>query len=157
MKKATLAALKEVKGTYGIAVEYVPEPDKIIAARMGSPVVIGLGEHERFIASDAAPILKHTSKVVFLEDGEIAVITPEKHDIFKLDGGRVERDAEKIRIGNLEAAQRGGYQHFMLKEIMEGPEVVQNTLRGRLLEKEGLAKLGGLESVADEIKRKQSE
>ena len=151
-EKATLAALKEVKGTYGLAVEYVPEPDKIIAARMGSPVVLGLGEHERFIASDAAPILKHTSKVVFLEDGEIAVITPEKHDIFKLDGARVERSAEKIDW-NVEAAQRGGYQHFMLKEIMEGPEVVQNTLRGRLLEKEGLAKLGGLEAVADEIKK----
>jgi len=151
-EKATLAALKEVKGTYGLAVEYVPEPDKIIAARMGSPVVLGLGEHERFIASDAAPILKHTSKVVFLEDGEIAVITPEKHDIFKLDGARVERSAEKIDW-NVEAAQRGGYQHFMLKEIMEGPEVVQNTLRGRLLEKEGLAKLGGLDAVADEIKK----
>src|SRR3984885_6551390 len=94
-EKATVAALKEVKGTYGLAVEYVPEPEKIIAARMGSPVVLGLGEHERFIASDPAPILKHTSKVVFLEDGEIAVITPEKHDIFKLDGARVERDPER--------------------------------------------------------------
>jgi glucosamine--fructose-6-phosphate aminotransferase (isomerizing) len=153
-EKATITALKEVKGTYGLAVEYVPEPEKIIAARMGSPVVLGLGEHERFIASDAAPILKHTSKVIFLEDGEIAVITPEKHDIFKFDGARVERDAEKIDW-NIEAAQRGGYQHFMLKEIMEGPEVVRNTLRGRLLEKEGLAKLGGFESVADEIKKAQ--
>jgi glutamine---fructose-6-phosphate transaminase (isomerizing) len=151
-EKATLAALREVKGTYGLAIEYAPEPEKVIAARMGSPVVLGIGEHERFIASDASPILKHTSQVVFLEDGEIAVITPEKHDIFKLDGGRVERNAEKIDW-NIEAAQRGGYQHFMLKEIMEGPEVVQNTLRGRLLEKEGLAKLGGLESVADEIKK----
>ncbi|HEV3245446.1 MAG TPA: glutamine--fructose-6-phosphate transaminase (isomerizing) [Candidatus Paceibacterota bacterium] len=151
-EKATLAALKEVKGTYGLAVQYAPEPAKIIAARMGSPIVLGLGEHERFIASDASPILKHTSSIVYLEDGEIAIITPEKHDIFKLDGGRVERDAEKIDW-NIEAAQRGGYQHFMLKEIMEGPEVVQNTLRGRLLEKEGLAKLGGLESVAEEIKK----
>lgn len=150
--KAVVAALKEVKGTYGLAVEYLPEPEKIIAARMGSPVVLGLGQHERFIASDAAPILKHTSQVVFLEDGEIAILTPEKHDIFKLDGAHVERSAEKLDW-NIEAAQRGGYQHFMLKEIMEGPEVVENTLRGRLLEKEGLAKLGGLESVAEEIQK----
>ncbi len=153
-EQATLAALREVKGTYGIAVEYVAEPDKIIAARMGSPVVLGLGEHERFVASDASPILKHTSQVVFLEDGEIAVVTPDRHEIFKLDGAKVDRLAEKIDW-NVEAAQRGGYQHFMLKEIMEGPEVVKNTLRGRLLEKEGLAKLGGLESVADEIKKAQ--
>ncbi|MDR3571624.1 MAG: glutamine--fructose-6-phosphate transaminase (isomerizing) [Candidatus Pacebacteria bacterium] len=151
-ERAALAALREVKGTYGLAIAYALEPEKVIAARMGSPVVLGLGENERFIASDASPILKHTSQVVFLEDGEIAVITPTKHDIFKLDGGRIERKAEKIDW-NVEAAQRGGYQHFMLKEIMEGPEVVENTLRGRLLEKEGLAKLGGLEGVADEIKK----
>jgi len=151
-EKAVVAALKEVKGTYGLAAEYAPEPGKIIGARMGSPVVVGVGQHERFIASDASPIRKHTSSVVYLEDGEIAVITPDKHDIYTLKGSRVERDAEKISW-NLEAAQRGGYQHFMLKEIMEGPEVVRNTLRGRLLEKEGLAKLGGLESVADQLSK----
>lgn len=145
---AVIAALREVKGTYGLAVEYAPEPEKVIAARMGSPVVLGIGQHERFIASDASPILKHTSQVIFLEDGEIAVITPQTHDIFKLDGARVERSAERIDW-NVEAAQRSGYQHFMLKEIMEEPEAVANTLRGRVLAKDGLAKLGGLESVAE--------
>jgi glucosamine--fructose-6-phosphate aminotransferase (isomerizing) len=149
-EKAVVAALKEVKGTYGFAAEYAQEPGKIIGARMGSPVVVGVGDGERFIASDASPIRKHTSSVVYLQDGEIAVITPEKHEIYTLEGTPVERDAEKISW-NLEATQRGGYQHFMLKEIMEGPEVVRNTLRGRVLEKEGLAKLGGLESVAKEL------
>lgn len=150
-ERAVVAALKEVKGTYGIAVQYRHEPKKIVAARMGSPVVMGLGDGERFIASDASPILRHTRQVVFLEDGEVAVITPESHTIYKLEGTLVDRAAEQIEW-TAEDAQRGGYEHFMLKEIMEGPEVVENTIRGRLLEEQGLVKLGGLEAVADQIR-----
>lgn len=147
---AVLAALNEVRGTYGIAVQYKEKPEMIIAARMGSPLALGIGEGERFIASDASPILPHTKKVVFLEDGEVAVITPEKHTIYKLDSTQVDREPEKIEW-NAEQAQKGGYGHFMLKEIMEGPEVIQNTLRGRLMRNEGLAKLGGLESVKEKL------
>lgn len=151
IEKATVAALKEVKGTYGIAVQYKSDPTRIIGARMGSPVVLGLGEHERFIASDASPILRHTRDVVYLEDGEVAVITPEKHAIYKLEGTPVSREAQKLSW-TAEDVQRGGYDHFMMKEIMEGPEVIENTIRGRLVADKGLAKLGGLESVADKLR-----
>jgi len=151
-EKAALAALNEVHGTYGIALQYKKEPDRIIAARMGSPIVLGLGDGEHFIASDPSPILPHTKKVVFLEDGEVAVITPEKHRIFKLDSTRVQRNATKIDW-SAEEAQKGGYEHFMLKEIMEGPEVIENTLRGRLIPAKGMAKLGGLEGVAKQLEK----
>lgn len=151
-EKAALAALNDVRGTYGIALQYKGEPDKIIAARMGSPIVLGLGDGEHFIASDPSPILPHTKKVVFLEDGEVAVITPEQHRIFKLDASKVKREPTEIDW-DAEQAQKGGYEHFMLKEIMEGPEVVENTVRGRLIPEKGLAKLGGLESVAKQLDR----
>lgn len=151
-EKAALAALNDVRGTYGIALQYKKEPDRIIAARMGSPIVLGLGDGEHFIASDPSPILPHTRKVVFLEDGEVAVITPQKHRIFRLDATDVTRRATEINW-SAEEAQKGGYEHFMLKEIMEGPEVVRNTLRGRLIPAKGLAKLGGLESVTKQLEK----
>src|SRR3989338_5442375 len=151
-EKAALAALNEVHGTYGIALQYKKEPDRIIAARMGSPIVLGLGDGEHFIASDPSPILPHTKKVVFLEDGEVAVITPEKHRIFKLDASKVKRKATEIDW-NAEQVQKDGYEHFMLKEIMEGPEVIENTLRGRLIQEKGMVKLGGLESVSKQLKK----
>src|SRR3990167_2037849 len=149
-EKAVVAALREVKGTYGIAVQYKKDPELVIAARMGSPVVLGLCEGERFVASDPSPILRHTRQIVFIEDGEIAVLRPESHSIYKLEGTPVSRDAESVQWSP-EDAQRGGYDHFMLKEIMEGPEVIENTMRGRLLVDDGMAKRGGLESVADQL------
>jgi len=149
-EKAAFKALNEIRGTYGIALQYKGEPDKLIAARMGSPIVIGIGDGERFIASDPSPIIPHTKKVVFLEDGEVAVLTPDGHSIQKLDETGVVRDATDIDW-SAEEAQKGGYEHFMLKEIMEGPEVMVNTLRGRLIDEDGRAKLGGLERVADEL------
>ncbi len=149
-EKAALAALNEVRGTYGIALQYKKEPDRIIAARMGSPIVLGLGDGEHFIASDPSPILSHTKRVVFLEDGDVAIITPDGHTIQKLDSKKVKRKTTEIDW-SAEEAQKGGYEHFMLKEIMDGPEVVENTLRGRLIPEKGLAKLGGLESVAKQL------
>lgn len=151
-EEATLLALNQVRGTYGVAIQYKKEPERIIAARMGSPIVLGLGDGEHFIASDASPILPHTKKVVFLEDGEVAVITPQEHRIFKLDASKVQRDPMEIEWST-EEAQKGGYEHFMLKEIMEGPEVVENSLRGRLLAETGNVKLGGLESVAEQLSK----
>lgn len=149
-EKAAVAALKEIRGTYGMAIQYKGEPEKLIAARMGSPIVLGVGKKEHFIASDASPILPHTKKVIFLEDGEVAVITPETHTVYKLEGSRVSRAPEEIEW-SAEEAQKGGHEHFMLKEIMEGAEVIENTLRGRLIAAEGRAKLGGLESVAKKL------
>jgi glutamine---fructose-6-phosphate transaminase (isomerizing) len=151
-EKAALKALNQVRGTYGLAMQYKKEPKTVIGARMGSPVVLGVGENEHFIASDPSPILPHTRTVVFLEDGEMAVITPEKHKIVKLDASPVMRDSTHIEW-SAEQAQKDGYEHFMLKEIMEGPEVIRNTLRGRLIPEKGLAKLGGLDGVKDKLAR----
>lgn len=149
-EKAALAALREVRGTYGIALQYDSEPELIIGARMGAPVVVGLGDDARFIASDASPIVRHTKEVVFLEDGDVAILRPDSHEIRRLDAGRVERASQMVDWDAGEA-QKEGYPHFMLKEIMEGPEVIENTIRGRLLASEGRAKLGGLESVATQL------
>jgi len=151
-EKAALAALNDVRGTYGIALQYKGEPDKIIAARMGSPIVLGLGDGEHFIASDPSPILPHTKKVLFLEDGEFAVLTPHKHSVYKLNAKKVNRAPTEIEWSP-EEAQKGGHEHFMLKEILEGPEVIENTLRGRLIAEKGAVKLGGLESVAKELEK----
>lgn len=150
-EKAVTKSLNELKGTYGLAISCAKEPNKIIGARMGAPVVLGLGDGENFIASDTTPILRHTKNVIYLHDGEVAVITPSTHNIYNLNNDEIEKDVEVIDW-NLEQAQKSGYEHFMLKEIMEGPEVVRNTLRGRLIVDNGLAKLGGLESVKDKLK-----
>lgn len=149
-EKAVLAALNVVRGTYGIAVQYKGEPDKLIAARLGSPIVIGVGKNEHFIASDPSPILKHTKKVVFLDDGDVAVLTPSSHTIYKLSSEIVKRIPQEIDW-SAEEAQKGGHEHFMIKEILEAPEVIENTLRGRLIPTKGLAKLGGLESVEKQL------
>jgi len=149
-EKAVLAALNVVRGTYGIAVQYKGEPDKLIAARLGSPIVIGVGKNEHFIASDPSPILKHTKKVVFLDDGDVAVLTPSSHTIYKLSSEIVKRIPQEIDW-SAEEAQKGGHEYFMIKEILEAPEVIENTLRGRLIPTKGLAKLGGLESVEKQL------
>lgn len=150
-ERAALAALREVRGTYGIALQYAKDPTRVVAARMGSPLVLGIGQGEYFIASDPSPIVPHTHTVIFLEEGDIAVISPDNHVIYRLDATEVQRAAEEVEW-NTEAAQRGGYEHFMLKEIMEGPDVVHDTLRGRLLARQGNVKLGGLEGVRDQLK-----
>jgi len=151
-EKAVFAALAEVRGTYGLAIQHGKDPETIIAARMGAPIVLGLGQGENFIASDPSPILRHTKDLLFLHDGEIAVITPTRHTVYTLDAKKVDRKSETVDWDATEA-QKGGYEHFMMKEMMENPEVVENTLRGRLIESKGLAKLGGLESVADELSK----
>ncbi len=149
-EKAALKAINELRGAYGMVIQYKKEPKRLIGARLGAPVVVGLGEHEAFIASDASPILRHTRTVVFLNDGEIVSLTPDSHEIFTLDSKSITRAPEEIDWDE-QVAQRDGYEHFMLKEIMEAPEVVRNTIRGRLIPDEGRAKLGGLEAVAEEL------
>jgi glucosamine--fructose-6-phosphate aminotransferase (isomerizing) len=148
---AVVITLQKVRGTYGILVSYANEPDTIITARMGSPVVLGLGDGENFIASDATPILRHTKQVVFLSDGDIAIVTPTSHRVRTIQDAHVDRPEETI-AWNVDEATRGGYEHFMLKEIFEAPEVIQNAIRGRLIHDEGRAKLGGLETVSEALK-----
>lgn len=151
-EQAVIATLHELKGTYGLVISFKDEPEKIIAARNGAPVVIGLGDGENFIASDPSPILRYTKEVIFLNDGEVAVITPQKHKIFNLANNCfVDRQKETLDW-EVEEIKKGGYPHFMLKEIMEGSEVVINTSRGRLVEADGTVRLGGLEAVAERLK-----
>ncbi|MBY0538981.1 glutamine--fructose-6-phosphate transaminase (isomerizing) [Patescibacteria group bacterium] len=147
---AVIDTLQQVRGTYGLLISYAKEPGTVITARMGSPVVLGLGDGENFIASDATPILRHTKEVVFLNDGDIAIITPTSHRVRTLTNSEIDRPAEHVDW-DTEEASKGGYPHFMLKEIHEAPEVLENAIRGRLIAKEGRAKLGGIESVADTL------
>jgi glucosamine--fructose-6-phosphate aminotransferase (isomerizing) len=147
---SVIDTLGKVRGTYGLLISYAKEPGTVITARMGSPVVLGLGSGENFIASDATPILRHTKEVVFLNDGDIAIITPTSHRVRTLTKSEIDRPAETVDW-DTEEASKGGYPHFMLKEIHEAPEVLENAIRGRLIAKEGRAKLGGIESVADTL------
>ena len=149
---AVVDTLQKVRGTYGLLISYKNEPDTIITARMGSPVVLGLGNGENFIASDATPILRHTKQVVFLNDGDVAIITPTSHRVRTLHKTKVDREEETIDWDIAEAT-KGGYPHFMIKEINEAPEVIENAIRGRLVVKEGMAKLGGFESVKEQLSK----
>jgi glucosamine--fructose-6-phosphate aminotransferase (isomerizing) len=148
--KSVQFALNEVQGTYGIAVIYLNEPDKIIAARKGSPLVVGIGENENFVASDVSAILAYTKQVVYLEDGEMVVVYKDRFTAMTIADVEIEKEVTEITM-TLDEIDKGGYAHFMLKEIMEQPESVQNSMRGRLLFDEGTAKLGGLESVAERL------
>ncbi|MBP9728401.1 MAG: glutamine--fructose-6-phosphate transaminase (isomerizing) [Candidatus Moranbacteria bacterium] len=137
--------LKELRGTYGIAVVSVSEPEKLFVARMGSPLLIGVGRDEYFVASDVSAILAHTKKVVYLEDGERAVITRGGYVVKA--GSTVQKKAVSDIEWSEKEAKRGGYPHFMLKEIFDQPESFADALRGRLLPDEGTARLGGLREV----------
>ena len=148
--KSVQLALNEVEGTYGIAVIYRGEPDKVIVARKGSPLVVGLGEGENFIASDVSAILAYTKQVVYLDDGELAVISKDGITAKTISDKEIEKEVHEISM-SLEEIDKGGYPHFMLKEIMEQPESVKNSMRGRLLFDEGTAKLGGLREVIDRL------
>jgi len=148
--KAVQLALNEVVGAYGIAVIYQGEPDKLVVARKGSPLVLGLGENENFIASDVSALLEHTKQIVYLDDGELAVVTSDNFTVKTIADKEIEKEIHEINM-SLEEIDKGGYPHFMLKEIMEQPESVFNSMRGRLLFEDGNAKLGGLDDVTDRL------
>jgi glucosamine--fructose-6-phosphate aminotransferase (isomerizing) len=147
---AVRLALLEVEGTYGVLVISKKEPDKIIAARKGSPLVLGIGENENFVASDAAALVDHTRQVVYLEDNEIASISAKSFFTKTIQDVSINKQVEQITF-DLEQIEKGGFDHFMLKEIYEQPESLRNAIRGRLLVHEGTAKLGGLEPVMDKL------
>ena len=145
---AVVGALLQVEGTYGIGVVSTREPDTIVAARHGSPLLVAIGSGEHFVASDASAVLSHTRSVVYLDDGEVAIVRPDTYRI--LDLAAVEKVKAVTRVDwDLGTIERGGHPHFMLKEILEQPESLRNVLRGRLLEEDGDVHLGGL-NVADE-------
>lgn len=149
--RAVASALKHVHGTYGIAVVGSAEPDKIIAARSSSPLLLGVGETENIIASDASAILGHTKRVIYLEDGEVAEVTADKIHIETLAARTIRRQEETLDM-DMAQAEKGNHAHFMHKEIFETPETVVNSSRGRLIVNEGLAKLGGIEHIRDKLR-----
>jgi len=149
-KESVVNTLKMIEGSYGIAVMNTKEPEKIIAAQKGSPIVLGIGDGEYFLASDVSAIVKHTKTVLYIKDGEYVVITPTSHNIFTTNLKTRKRKAEKI-TWDTEQVKKKGYKHFMLKEIMEASEVLKNSARGRLLPKTGDVKLGGLEKITGKL------
>jgi glucosamine--fructose-6-phosphate aminotransferase (isomerizing) len=153
LTQAVCDALREVIGTYGIAVICADQPDTIVGARRGSPLIIGIGTGENFLASDANAFVggAHTKKVVYLNDYDVATITPERFDVLNLG-----TDTANVQISNLEISQedavRGKHAHFMLKEIFEQPRTVENALRGRVDNEGATAKFGGLNLTSAELR-----
>ncbi|MEK7067175.1 MAG: glutamine--fructose-6-phosphate transaminase (isomerizing) [Patescibacteria group bacterium] len=151
-KTAFFDALKMIRGAYALAVVDANDPETLYAAKISSPLVIGVGIEENFLASDPSALIGKTNNVIYLKDGEVAEIT--RHDIKIINLEKKPTPIEIVRLEwNLEQAQKGDFPHFMLKEIFEGPEVVRSALRGRLCANECAVKLGGLEQVSDALQK----
>jgi glucosamine--fructose-6-phosphate aminotransferase (isomerizing) len=151
-KDSVMETLRMLRGTYGLVIIDQKEPDKIIAARLGSPLILGLGNDEYIIASDASAIVRYTNEVIYLEDKEVALIERGNYEIFTLRNKNVNKEITQLEW-SIEKAERQGHSHFMLKEILEQPQVIEDALRGRLLVTEGQAKLGGLNDVREKLKK----
>jgi glutamine---fructose-6-phosphate transaminase (isomerizing) len=150
LEEAVIDALRQVEGAYGIAVVSSRDPSKIVAARKGSPLLIGLGDGEYYVASDASAILAHTREVVYLHDGDLAVLDRSGYRIIDLNSTTLTRGVSKIDW-DLAQMERGGFPHFMLKEIFEQPQTVASTLAGRLLLDQATAKLSGTNLSEDDL------
>jgi len=155
LEKAVQKAVAQLEGTYGLVIICKSEPDKIIGVRNGSPLVIGVADNEHFLASDVSAILKHTQKVVYLDDKEMVTVWKNDFKTKTTEDVAIQKEVQEIDW-DLEMIEKGGFPHFMLKEIFEQPETIMNAMRGRLIHNEALAKLGGLnmtEAELREIKR----
>jgi glutamine---fructose-6-phosphate transaminase (isomerizing) len=152
LEDAVAQALRELEGAYGIAVISSKEPDTIVAARQGSPLLVGVGTGENFVASDPSAVLAHTRSVIYLDEGDMAVVRPSGYQIKDRHSAPQSKEVSQIDW-DLATIERGGFAHFMLKEICEQPESVENTLRGRLLEEEGTARLTGLNLKDEDLAR----
>ena len=152
LEDAVLQALKLVDGTYGIAVVSTREADKIVVARSGSPLIIGVGANETVIASDASALIGHTTDAIYLNDGEVAVCRAGNVSLTDLASQPLSAKVEKIEA-DMSAIQKQGYDHFLLKEIMEQPTTLRSTLNGRVVPTENRAQLGGLNMSADELRQ----
>ena len=150
--KAVQIALNQVVGAYAIAVLDIKKPNEIVAARLGSPLAVGVGKDEFFIASDASPFIEYTSNAIYLEDEEMAIIRQHKEPRFR----KIKTDllftpyVKKLKL-NIEEIEKGGYEHFMLKEIFEQPQAIKDTYRGRLLVHDGLVKMSGVEDNLEKL------
>jgi len=154
LEDRVIAALQHIEGTYGIAVVAETDPGKIVVARRGSPVLLGVGDGEFLVASDVSAVLEHTRSVVYLNDGDVAVLTSRGYRVLDPEAREQERAVDDIEW-DLDAIALGGYPHFMLKEICEQSETVRSTLRGRLLVAEGTARLHGLNLTAEDCREIQ--
>ena len=155
LEEAVAAALRDVDGAYGIVVLSADEPGTLIAARNGSPIVLGLGEGENLVASDQSALLDHTRSVVYLDNGEMAVLTANSYRVRTLTTRQIDKPVNQIEW-DLATIERGGFDHFMLKEIFEQPESIENTMRGHLLEETGNVRVYGLklsDTDAKKVKR----
>ncbi len=151
LEAAVVAALHQVEGAYGIAVVSSRDPGKIVVARNGSPLLVGVGKNgENLAGSDASAVIQHTKDVIYLDEGDCAVLTADGYRIFHLELGEVQRSISHVDW-DLAAAEKGGYDHFMLKEICEQPTSLRDVMRGRLLEEEGNARLGGITLTDEEL------
>ena len=151
LTRAVMEALKEVIGTYGIAVVCADCPDLIVGARRGSPLLVGIGAGENFLASDASAIVAHTRQVVYLNDYDVVTLTPEQFRVENLGANTAAVQISQIEFST-EAAERGNFPHYMLKEIFEQPRTVENAMRGRLDTEEATAKFGGLNMTLAELR-----
>jgi glutamine---fructose-6-phosphate transaminase (isomerizing) len=150
--RAVQDALSQLRGTYGLAIIFREHPDVLIAARLGSPLVVGVGDDEHFVASDASPLVGHTQRIVYLADHEIAVVTADSLRVIHRDQGHVKHSVRDLEIGET-SAQLGNYPHYMLKEIFEQPETLQNAMRGRLDRDEATAVFGGLNLSPQQLRQ----
>ncbi|HIP50047.1 MAG TPA: glutamine--fructose-6-phosphate transaminase (isomerizing) [Candidatus Pacebacteria bacterium] len=150
-EEAVIQSLGDIRGAYALVILHEDEPQKMIAVRNSSPLVVGVANDGFALASDASAIIQHTNRVVYLDDGEMVVFAPDTYKV-KTFGGRYKKKKEQILDWDDEQAQKEGYPHFMLKEIFEQPSAVVDALRGRIILSEGLAKLGGLNSVKDRLR-----
>ena len=152
-RSAFLGALKLIEGTYGVAAIRTESPGVMLVARHGSPMVIGLGKKQMMLASDPAALVAHTRRVIYLDDGDAAELRADGFETYDLDAAPVSKEVQQIAF-DLPSIERGGYDHFMLKEIFEQPETIHNAFRGRIVRSEGTAKLGGVsEKLLRKVKR----
>ena len=150
LPEAVRQALARVSGTFGIAVIHKDLPNKVVVARRGSPIIIGVGKDEYLAASDANAFIRHTNKVIYLNDDEMAILNSDNIAITDLNLNKIDRQTETLDWEVYESSKKG-FKHFMLKEIFEQPETVRNAMRGRIIESEGIPKLGGLEPVLERL------
>jgi glucosamine--fructose-6-phosphate aminotransferase (isomerizing) len=150
LEKAVQLALGQISGAYGFAIVHSDFPDKIVVARKGSPLLIGVGEGEMLIASDASAVAEYTDKVVYLDEGEMAVITKDSYQVIDADDIELTKEVHELAM-SLEEIEKGGFPYFMLKEIFEQPKTIADCLRGRLNVKNGTITLGGLTNVMEEL------
>ncbi|HSQ34746.1 MAG TPA: glutamine--fructose-6-phosphate transaminase (isomerizing), partial [Candidatus Binatia bacterium] len=151
LETAVLKTVQRLEGTFGLAVIHADIERQIVMVKRGSPIIIGIGENEYFAASDASALLPYTQKIISLNDDEMAVLNADGYHIKNLNNEFLEREIE-ICAGRDYLADKKGFEHFMLKEIFEQPEAIENAFRGRLVEAEGVSKLGGLEPVMERLK-----